>query len=176
MTKYKNVWGIVAVLIAGFLFGTGSQGGGVLGGVIGPAASLSNNTLRTALHDLAYDTVNVRKPLAGLAVASSSVNWGTLVGNTGANASSSVLNIPGGGTIGDLCIPQVAAAASSTVNFRCEVTATAVTNASGTVYATAVGTSTSALGTLTTRIWVLPVSSFVAPGALTVSTSTAANQ
>lgn len=144
-----------------------------LGATLGPAAALSNKNLLNGLHDLAFDTSNVRRPLSGLVVSSSSVSWGTL--DTSDAVSSTVVLVSGAGTIGDLCLTQPTAAASSSVTFRCEITATGSTNASATIYAIA-ASSSAAVGTLTMRTWVLPVSTFVAPAALSVSTSTTAGQ
>ena len=116
------------------------------------------------------DLAMLRNLFASTSVASSSISWGT-IGISPSSASSSVIDVSSGGTIGDLCLVETATAASSSASFRCEVTATGASHASATIYATAFTTST--VGPLTTRIWILPVGSFKAPAALTtVTTST----
>ena len=127
-----------------------------------------NADLWDVLNSMNMDDRAVRAPLAGLAVGSASVSWGTLTANT--NSSSSVINVPLGGTIGDLVL--VSPAASGTASFGGQITTTGTTNASATVYAVNATTTSAIIGTLTTRVWVLPSSSFVVPSAIRTSTST----
>lgn len=129
-------------------------------------SAVSQQGLFDALKGIRDDLASNRAPLSGLAVAASSVSWGSLVDGA---VSSTVINVPGGGTIGDLVLVQPATAASSTVGFRAEITTTGSTNASATIYAVNLSSTTIAVGTLTTRVWVFPVSTFKAPSALTTS-------
>ena len=168
---------LVALVLGGFVgyaIAPAAPQGVSLGGtnasssVLSFYAALNSQDLWDAQNSQQMDINNLREPLAGLAVGSASVSWGTLGGAT--DSSSTVINIALGGTIGDLVL--VSPAASGTITFGGQITATGVTNASATVYAVN-ATSTSAIaGTLTTRVWVLPVASFVVPDAILTTTST----
>ena len=169
------VWGLVAVLVlggaVGYFIGKSSQPAKLGAFTVGPATAGGSEALYNALNSMAGDDVRLRAPLAGLLVASSSVSWGTL--DTSDTASSSAaIALGGSATVGDFCHVQNLTAASSSASFRCEVSATGA-NASATIYAI-VSSSSAAVGTLTMRVWVLPVSSFVAPAALNTVTSTTA--
>lgn len=184
----KNIKAVIAVAVGAALVVAGLavyfSGQSVamqekaLGVALTNDTGLYNKNLINALAGIQNDLVAVRAPLAGVAVASSSISFGTLTAGIDTAATSSVINVPGGGTIGDLCLVQTTTAASSSVVFKCAVTTTGTSTASGninastTVYAMIGGlasSTTQAVGTITARVWVIPVSSFLAPAALTTT-------
>ena len=162
--------GLVGYLIHSPSVGISLGGANPSSTVISYYAALNKQVLWDVLNSMWIDVTAVRAPLGGLATGSASVSWGTL--NTTDSASSTVINIPLGGTIGDAVI--VSPAASGTAVFSGAITTTGSTNASATIYATVASSTgiSEALGTPTMRVWVLPTGSFTAPAALRTTTST----
>lgn len=139
------------------------------------STALSNLNLYNVLSSIRTDLIAVRAPLAGLAYTTTSVNWGTLDG-TDTVSSSAAFELGSAGTVGDLCLTEPATAASSSATFRCEVTTTGTANASATIHAIAESSSSAAIGVRTMNVWVLPVSSFDAPAAITTGISTSTGE
>ena len=175
--------GVLVVLIGvlGFIvnkaFDSAASQVSTLGSTLTYSASRGSLETYNIFDGIIADLNILRRPLASISVASSSVSWGTLAAAT-STPSSTIINVPGGGTIGDLVLVQPVTAVSSTVVFRGDITATgASANASATISAVVVTTSTNAsIGTVTMRVWVFPVSSFMAPASLSSVTTTAANR
>lgn len=165
--------------VIGFLINRSSEGVFPFGAanpsstVISYYAALNKQVLWDVLNSMMMDITAARAPLGGIATTTASINWGVL--NNTDSASSSVVNVAGGGTVGDLVLViPTTATTTDFVSFKGEITTSGTTNASATIYATVASSTgiSASLGTLNMGVYVLPASSFKAAASIRTSTTT----
>ena len=158
---------VVVLLLAGFAAYKVGQSGGVFGTAINPSNALNQQRLINDFDSILRDVQNVRAPLAGIqTVASSTYTLPTFLQS---GATSTLAGFSLGFTIGD---PVIVAVNSATQPGLIGVGVMSATSTATITWFVPGVTSTVSASAVGVRATAIPGATFVAPAAITTTTST----